>query len=183
MVWYDWHDHVPCDTITHDVAWLRYDHIRCDTIAFDVIRPRRCDTITCDVIRLWNEQLTMWCDYGDVTVDCSTTLARLGNDTNATTLEIACPKLNAVIEERWWNRRAWNVLIPRFPTFFLVCSEEEDSLWIELFPILSGREFYSNFMLLRWLCNGYTNSRETTGGYTVKHCHATAVLVTQSPIM
>ena len=128
-----WYDHVRCGRIAYNVIRLWYDHIRCDTIAFDVIRPRRCDTITCDVIRLWNEQLTMWCDYGDVTVDCSTTLARLGNDTNATTLEIACPKLNAVIEERWWNRRAWNILIPRFPTFFLVCSEEEDSLWIELF--------------------------------------------------
>ena len=143
-----------------------------------MIRPRTmwCVYVWCDTTMI--RPRTMWYDYGGVirrydhircdaitvTVYCSTTLLRLRNDTNATTLEIACPKLKAVIEERWWNRRAWNILIPHFPTFFLVCSEEEDSLWIELFPLLSGREFFSNFMLLRWLCNGYTNSRETSGG-------------------
>ena len=128
MMWYDY------DTTTYDVMRLRMMWYDYDTTTYDVIRLRWCDTT---MIR----PHTMWCDYGDVTVYCSTTLLRLRNVTNATTLEIACPKLKAVIEERWWNRRAWNILIPHFPTFFLVCSEEEDSLWIELFPILSGREF------------------------------------------
>lgn len=123
--------YVRCGTTTirlrTTAAWLRYDYVRLPTdydtgyvrCGTTMIRPR-----------------TMWCDCR-LQYDYGTTKVRLAwlrNDQD-TTVETTCPNLKAWIEEKRWNRRGYKILIPLFPTFFLVCSEEEDSLWIELFPM------------------------------------------------